>query len=103
GTLPSGEGLVPAAWVSVTVTVQVLAWFTKTELGTHDTEVEVERRLTAVTTVPDVLFAEVGSAVALEALAVFAIEPLPRCATVPTILMFTAAPAASVPITTGLL
>ncbi len=45
-TVPCGQLLVPAAWVSVTVTVQVLAWLTKTGLP-HDTEVEVERRVTA--------------------------------------------------------
>ena len=54
-TDPVGVIAVPSAEVSVTVTVQVVAWLTTTEAGVHDTLVEVVRGLTVRVKVPEEL------------------------------------------------
>jgi len=45
-TLPVGVITAPAVEVSLTVAVQLVAWFTTTDAGVHDTLVEVVRGLT---------------------------------------------------------
>jgi Na+/H+ antiporter NhaA len=45
-TVPVGVMTVPAVEVSLTVAVQLVAWFTTTDAGVHDTLVEVVRGLT---------------------------------------------------------